>query len=184
MNDRIKKLIKPMIYVAMVIFVICCIIKKPQELRDYTSYLGYVIFGTLIIFILYEKFFWKFIPWNRPPILHKKYSGKLIYTYKDNSNTKPIDIYVKQSWLSVEISTKTDINSSFTVSGAIVKEHGNDVLYYTYITEPSAICQKNNPIQYGTCRMVLNNKNDNLKGKYWTSSQTVGDLEWSVIPRR
>jgi hypothetical protein len=26
--------------------------------------------------------------------------------------------------------------------------------------------------------MVLNNKNKILNGKYWTSSQTVGDIEW------
>ena len=51
----------------------------------------------------------------------------------------------------------------------------------TYMTDPSAVYQGKNPIQYGTCRMVLNEDNEKIIGKYWTSSQTIGDLEWTEV---
>lgn len=178
MNDRIKKLIKPMILTAVVIFAVCCIVKKPSVFDDYSSYVGYAISGVTVLFVLYERVLWRFIPWNRPPVLKKKYKGTLSYVYKREHRNKPISITVKQTWLSVEITTKTNINASYTVTGTITNEHGMDVLYYTYITDPSAVYQSQNPIQYGTCRMVLNGDNQSIVGKYWTSSQTVGDMTW------
>ncbi|MDD6488467.1 MAG: hypothetical protein PUG48_01450 [Clostridia bacterium] len=181
MNEHVKKLIKPMVIFAAIIFACCFFIKKPESYDDYTSYLGYSISGVCVLFVVYERVLWRIIPWNRPPILKKKYAGKLSYVYKKQHGLKDISIRVKQTWLSVEITTKTDINSSYTITGTIVNEYGIDVLYYTYMTDPSAVHQGKNPIQYGTCRMVLNDNNKKIKGKYWTSSQTVGDLEWEEI---
>ena len=180
MNVQIKKLIKPIILVAVMIFMTCCIIKKPKTFDDYSSYVSYAISGVCILFVCYEKFLWRFIPWNRPPILKKEYAGTLFYDCKKKLNTKPISIKVKQTWLSVEITATTDINTSYTITGTIVKEHGVNILYYTYVTNPSAVNYQKNPIQYGTCRMPLSEANQKLKGKYWTTSQTVGDLEWEA----
>ena len=181
MKERVTRLLKPMIFVAAAIFAICCLIKKPTGFDDYSSYIGYAISGITILFILYEKILWKYIPWNRPPILKNEYSGTLSYIYNKQPGTKDISIAVKQTWLSVEITTKTDINASYTVTGSIVNERGVDVLYYTYVTDPSALSQNTNSIQFGTCRMVLNADNKNISGKYWTSSQTVGNLVWNEV---
>lgn len=181
MNERVKKLIKPMIIIAAAIFGLCCLIKKPSTYDDVSAYIGYAISGIGILFVVYERFLWKYIPWNRPPVLKKQYAGTLSYVYKNQPGTKDISIGVKQTWLSVEITTQTDINASYTIAGTIVNEHGVDVLYYTYVTDPSAVYQGKNPIQHGTCRMVLDNKNNRIKGKYWTSSKTVGDMEWTDI---
>ena len=180
MNDRIKNLIKPMIFSAIGIFVLCCIlIKVPDKFEDFTSYAGYAVSGVGILFLLYERFLWRIIPWNRPPVLKKKYNGNLKYKYKNQESTKPITIDVKQTLLSVKVNAKTDINSSYSVTGSIVKEHDDiDVLYYTYYTDPISAVRKKNPIQYGTCRMILNNRNEKIKGTYWTSSETIGDIEW------
>ncbi len=180
MNERFKSLIKPMIFVAIAIFVLCCLfVKKPEKLDDYTSYAGYAVSGVGILFLLYERFLWRFIPWNRPPVLKKKYNGLLKYKYRNQECTKPIAIEVKQTLFSVVVNTKTDINSSYSVTGNIVKEHdGVEVLYYTYYTDPTSASRRKNPIQYGTCRMVLNRNNENISGAYWTSSETIGDIEW------
>ena len=178
MNDRVKKMIKPIIIAAVIILVICWIVLKPTTLDDKLSCVGYAISGVTILFVLYERFLWRYIPWNRPPLLKKKYSGTISYTYKNQSSTKPIEITVKQSWLSVSIKAKTDINSSSSITGTIVSEFGDNVLYYNYITTPSAATQGKNPIQHGTCRMMLEGDNTIVKGKYWTSSKTIGDIEW------
>ena len=180
MNERVKKLIKPIIIIAAIIFACCFFIKKPESYGDYTTYLSYSISSVSVLFILYERFLWRIIPWNRPPILKKKYDGKLSYVYKKQPGEKDIAIDVKQTWLSVEITTHTDINSSYTITGSIISEHGIDVLYYTYMTDPQATCQAKNPIQHGTCRMILSGNNERICGKYWTSSQTVGDMVWTA----
>lgn len=85
---------------------------------------------------------------------------------------------IKQTWTSIDIKVNTGINSSVTIYATIVNEFGQNVLYYTYMTNPSAETQQKNPIQHGTCRMVLTESNRELSGKYWTSSKTVGDIEW------
>lgn len=178
MNERIQKMIKPIIITAVLLFLLCCVILKPAEVEDYSSCIGYAISGVTILFVLYERFLWRYIAWNRPPLLKEKYKGILSYIYKNQPGTKPIDVTVKQSWLSVSIKTKTDINSSSSITGTIVTEQGSDVLYYNYITNPNAVTQGKNPIQHGTCRMVLEGDNTQIKGKYWTSSKTIGDIEW------
>lgn len=178
MDSHVKKLIKPIILFAVVIFGLCCFIKKPVSIDEYGSYIGYAISGVSILFVLYERFLWKVIPWNRPPVLKKHYDGMITYLLKKDVSSKKIDISVKQTWLSVRITTKTDINSSNSIVGEIIDENGERVLYYSYITNPSAVTQKTNPVQYGTCRIVLTKKCEKMQGKYWTTSQTLGDIEW------
>lgn len=169
-----------MILLAALIFAICCLVHKPIEIEDYTSYLGYAISGVGILFLIYEKFAWRWIPWNRPPVLAKEYRGVIYYSFKRESGTKEIQIHVKQSWLSVSIKTETDINSSISITGTITEEFGSTYLYYTYVTNPKASVQAKNPIQHGTCRLLLDNM-DNISGKYWTTSQTIGDIEWRRV---
>lgn len=178
MQEQAKNLIKPIISIAITIFVVCCIIDMPITYEDCLPYFGYSISGVTILFIIYERWLWRYIPWNRPPVLNKHYNGVIRYTYNKVQKEKHINIVAKQTLFSVCVETKTDINSSHTVSGTIVKEYNTYILYYSYITNPNAVVQKTNPIQYGTCRMVLNKKNAIISGKYWTSSQTVGDIEW------
>ena len=180
MNKRLENFIKPMIVVAALIFAICCLIEKPETFDDYSSYVGYAISGVCFFFVIYERYLWRLIPWNRPPILSKHYDGTLKYVYKNKPGTKPIKITIKQTWLTIKITTKTDINESYTITGIITTENDVDILYYTYVTNPSAVYQSKNPIQHGTCRMILNKDNTSITGKYWTSSQTIGDMEWNA----
>lgn len=104
------------------VFGICWFIKKPQEIGDYTTYLGYSVTAVTVYFLAYEKWLWRKIPWNRPPVLKGKYTGTIRYNYNG-------------------------------VAGE-------------------------NPIQHGTCRMILDGDNSRISGKYWTSSNTTGDIEW------
>ena len=96
MNERIQKLIKPGIIIAALTFAICCLIKKPQEFGDYTSNVSYAVTVVTLIFYIYEKWAWRIIPWNRPPVLKKQYSGTIRYTFKGTAGEKPIGIQIKQ----------------------------------------------------------------------------------------
>lgn len=178
MNKRMQKLIKPIIFIAAAVFAIFWLLKRPTEFSGYFTYIGYSITGATLFFVGYENWLWKRIPWNRPPILKKHYSGIIRYSFNGIVEEKPINILIRQSWSSIDIKTQTDINSSSTIAATIVEEFGQSVLYYTYLTNPSAATQKNNPIQYGACRMILDGDNSRIRGKYWTSSCTSGDIEW------
>lgn len=184
MLDRIKRLIKPAIFLAAIVYIICCLIKKPDSISDVLSYLGYSVSAITIIYVAYERLLWRFIPWNRPPVLKKKYHGLIDYKFKGAQDSKTIEVDVKQTWLTVQIKVKTDINFSSSITADIVSENNQDVLYYSYITNPSAMSEGNNPTQHGTCRMILNEKNIKLDGKYWTSSKTTGDIHWVEDKKR
>lgn len=114
------------ILIAALTFAICCLIKKPQEFGDYTSNVSYAVTVVTLIFYIYEKWVWRIIPWNRPPVLKKQYSGTIRYTFKGTVGEKPIGIQIKQTWLGIDIKTNTDINSSVTITAAIVSEFGQD----------------------------------------------------------
>lgn len=184
MQERIQKLIKPAIIIAALTFALCCLIKEPQKFGDYFSNLSYAVTAVTAIFYIYEKWVWRFIPWNRPPILKEQYDGIIYYKFNGIAGEKSINVRIKQTWFGIDVKTKTDINSSVTITATIVSEFGQDVLYYTYMTNPSAATQKSNPIQHGTCRMVLEGTNETISGKYWTSSNTTGDIEWKAVEKR
>ena len=178
MDEQIRKLTKLVIWLSIIVFVICLAFRRPITYKGYFSCIESTVSVVTVFFIMYERVLWRYIPWNRPPVLRKSYSGFIKYLDKDIPKEKHIDIKIKQTFFSVCIETKTDINSSYTIMSSIVKEHDNYVLYYTYITDPDAVVQQSNPIQFGTCRMVLNKKNDILRGKYWTTRRSIGDIEW------
>ena len=173
---KIKDLIKPMVAIGILAFLICCLIKKPSTWDDYASYISYAVSAVTILYILYERWLWIFIPWKRPPILKKHYDGTIYYYEGNESKTKSIDVFVEQRLFSLKITTKTDINSSYTIAASIEQEYENFFLYYTYITNPNASVQAGNPIQHGTCRIVLSPDTRSLRGKYWTTSNTIGDI--------
>ncbi len=89
-------------------------------------------------------------------------------------------VKVKQTLLSIKIQITTNEITSNTIVGNLVEENEEYVLYYTYITNPKSKYSKENLIQYGTCRLLTNDKN-RLVGTYWTSRQTIGDIELEKV---
>lgn len=174
-----KQLIKPIAIIGIVIFVVACLLDKPLTLGSYFSCAGYAVSGVTAVAVLYDLWLWRWSPLEHAPVLRRKYGGRISSTYENAPASKTIMISVKQTLFSVQITTLTDINSSITVVGLITKEYGAHVLYYTYMTNPDAVVQKTNPVQYGTCRMELGPGIGTIKGKYWTSSGTTGDIVWS-----
>lgn len=175
---KVSELIKPLVVIGCVVFVICCLVQMPIVWYDCLSYIGYSITVVTVLFLLYDRWVWRFIPWNRPPVLKKHYKGIISYYDKLEAKTKHIDITVRQNLFSIKVKTRTDINESYTIASSIEQEYDSYFLYYIYITNPDASVQKHNPIQHGTCRMTLEKDTRTIKGKYWTTSQTTGDIQW------
>lgn len=108
------------------------------------------------------------ILWKNPH-LAKLYDGMLHCKYDGNEESKPIKVRVKQSLLRIQVSTKTDMNSSNSISATLTEEHGESILYYQYRTAPILTTKRENPMQYGACRMRIDANEHHLRGSYRSS---------------
>lgn len=155
------------------------------------------IFSTSLFIVLLDKYLWKKLLlfasryellWclfekYEVPILKKKYECLIKYEWPEGSpGEKKASIEVKQTYTSINITLITDEIRSDSIVSEIVKQDNIFTLFYIYKTNPKAIFHKNNPPQFGGCKITLdsitdNVSNDKLHGKYWTTSKTIGDIE-------
>lgn len=178
MSDSSSRLLKYATAVAAAAMILLFLILKPNTLSEWLENASYSVSLATAFAFAYEKWLWKWSPIEKMPRLRDKYDGTLRYKYNDIEETKPIKIEVSQSLLKVRVKTRTDMNSSSTIMGVIIEENGEYVLYYTYITAPDITVNRDNPMQYGTCRMALNRENIQISGHYWTNRKTAGDMTW------
>ena len=175
MEDRVKNYLKIPLYFTLVLFVVMNIVRKPPTLKDVFGCATTSITIAIVIMTVYEKWFWRFNPFTKTPKLQKQYDGKIEYLFEGTQREKSIMIHVNQTLLDTRIKIVTDEITSNLIASRIVYENQEYVLYYTYITNPKNKCSEKNPIQYGTCRIMLDNMAE-LQGTYWTSRKTIGDI--------
>ena len=180
MKSKMESLIKLSGIIIILIFIILYKFKMPKSFLDYWDLILESAGYSVIAIAIYERHLWKYNPFVKMPRLKKKYTGVLSYNYKGRSGEKVVEIEIKQSFLSTDVKLKSDEISSKTITSNLVEENGGFVLYYTYITNPLSRCSDENPIQVGTCKLVIDNIND-IRGNYWTSRKTIGDLHFHSI---
>lgn len=180
MKSKMEALIKLSGIIVLVIFIILYKLKIPESVLEYWDLILESSGYSVIAIVVYERYLWKYNPFVKIPRLKKKYMGILSYNYKGKFGEKNVEIEIKQSFLSTDVKLKSDEISSKTITSDLVEENGEFVLYYTYITNPLSRCSDENPIQVGTCKLVIDNIND-IRGNYWTSRKTIGDLHFHSI---
>lgn len=184
MDSKINKIITRSAWISIILFIIRCFMGYVDSLSflkcdtwyDYFGAAGEVIAITAIILYVYDKWLWIINPFESTPKLKGSYTGKLIYNYNEKSKRKNIKVDIAQTSLKVRIKITTNEITSNTITSDIVEENGDYVLYYTYLTNPSSQYSAQNPIQYGTCRLIQTDKGK-LEGRYWTSRKTIGDIK-------
>lgn len=175
MKPKVKSLIKLSGIIIIFIFIILYNLKKPQSGWDYWDLTLESAGYSVTVIAIYERYLWKYNPFVKIPRLKKKYIGVLNYNYKGESGEKTVEIEIMQSFLYTDVKFKSDEINSKTITSDLVEENGGFVLYYTYITNPLSRYSEKNPIQIGTCKLQID-KNDTIKGSYWTNRKTIGDL--------
>jgi hypothetical protein len=175
MGENTQKFITKGFWVVIILFVIRCFINKPISLYDYFGFAGEAIGIAVILMGLYECIIWRYNPLEKIPKIMGEYSGFIEYSYNGTFDKKEATIKISQSLLSTNVKIATDEITSNTIASSIVLENSDYVLYYNYITNPKSKYSKDNPIQYGTCRLTIKNKTE-LQGTYWTTRQTIGDI--------
>lgn len=180
MKSKMEALIKLSGIIVLVIFIILYKLKMPESVLEYWDLILESTGYSVIAIVVYERYLWKYNPFVKIPRLKKKYTGILSYNYKGRFGEKNVEIEIKQSFLSTDVKLKSDEISSKTITSDLVEENGEFVIYYTYITNPLSRCSDENPIQVGTCKLVIDNIND-IRGNYWTNRKTIGDLHFHSI---
>lgn len=180
MKSKMEALIKLSGIIVLVIFIILYKLKMPESVLEYWDLILESTGYSVIAIVVYERYLWKYNPFVKIPRLKKKYTGILSYNYKGKFGEKNVEIEIKQSFLSTDVKLKSDEISSKTITSDLVEENGEFVIYYTYITNPLSRCSDENPIQVGTCKLVIDNIND-IRGNYWTNRKTICDLHFHSI---
>lgn len=179
MEKRVKNYLVKSLWLVIILFVIRCWISMPTSTYSFFGSAGAAISITIVFMGIYEKWLWEYDPLEKTPRLSKRYKGEIEYGYDGNGGKKDISIFINQSLLTTSVKIITDEISSNSITSNLIFENGEYVLYYTYITNPKSKFSKDNPIQYGTCRIRVDDKNS-LRGTYWTSRQTIGDIYLST----
>lgn len=177
MINRIKGFLTKCLWVVIIVFIAEYFILGINSPYELFSMCGEAISITLVIMVgLYNCILWRYNPFEKTPKLKGKYDGKIEYYQFDDYMKKDIEVTIEQTLLSIRVNITTNEITSSTIISSIEKENNQDVLYYTYITNPKNRYSQENPIQYGTCRLLITDKGV-LTGVYWTSRNTSGDIE-------
>ena len=175
MKSKIGFLIKLSGIVTVAIFSLLYYFKEHKSIFDYWSLVLEAAGYSVIICVIYEKYLWRYAPFVNFPKLKKEYKGVLKYNYNNKVGEKLIKIEIKQTFLSIRVKSKTNEVVSKTLISELIEENEEFVLYYTYITTPVSEFSDRNPIQIGTCKLIIDDIN-NIRGSYWTNRKTIGDL--------
>ncbi len=173
--DKINSFLKKAVFVGIIIFLIRKTMIEPTSAYDLYGCISESVTASIIIICFYEKYLWRYNPFEKTPRLKDKYSGKIKYKFCGKSGEKNVEVFIKQSLLNIRVKIKTNEIVSDSIVSELVNENGQYILYYTYITTPKSEFSESNPIQYGTARLFFC-EGEKLEGIYWTSRKTKGDI--------
>lgn len=177
-NYNINRYIGVIAIIVIVSF-IGCIWLFDLQLWDSITYSISVASFIVIVFV---KFAWKwsvFKGWLVPfPNLSGKWKGKINSTYKNPMAGIPVELYIKQTFLHIQIKCTTNESKSNSIVAAfnIDQDRGILQLCYSYQNNPKATLQKNSPIHYGSVILNISEDNNHMEGQYWTSRITTGEI--------
>lgn len=180
MENNVKNVFTKGLWIYSILFLIRYFLLPIETFYDFIGAAGEVIFITFIIIGVYCKKLWRYNPCEKMPKLEGTYRGKIKYCYNGKMGEKITIVEIRQTLLNTKVKVKTDEITSSTIASSLVEENGEYILYYTYITNPKGQYSDKNPIQYGTCRIQINQENK-LDGVYWTTRKTIGDIVLNKI---
>lgn len=178
MNKRVKKYFTNLLWVALVLFVIRCLIAMPKNFYDVYGCIGETISLTFIFACIYEKWLWRYNPLQKMPVLSKKYTGTLKSSY-DNIE-REASLQIRQTLFSIQIILTSGESKSKSISSSLDDILGEQQLTYCYLNTPNAEVRHRSEIHYGTAMICVDNPQV-LKGQYFTDRKTIGDMIFNAV---
>ena len=162
-----KDAIKIICGISIVLFIIFITIV------DVLDAISYSISLAVFLYFLYDKFLWRFDPFNKTPRIYGKYKTKIESTYGGGVCYES-DVVIKQTLSQITITERMRDGVCVSIVSSLYKytDDGQWFLCYTYLTHP-----KNNEddMHFGTSILYVKDKNT-LEGFYYTNriKQTKG----------
>lgn len=149
---------------------------------------------TGIFYLIFSRLLWQLKilhPWLVPyPNIQGTWVGTLESTWINPKTGKriapiPVQFCIKQDFESLRISMFTKESSSFSQAARFVDESDKSLsLSYTYSNKPEAKVRDRSEIHDGAAYIrIIDNDNMILKGEYWTSRKTTGDINIKKVSR-
>lgn len=163
---------------------------------DYIKILPQVVTIDLILYSVFAKWLWKlkiFQNWLVPfPDLNGTWEG-FIFSNWQNPNDKlrikkiPAILTIRQSFsnLSCKVKTSESTSFSYTEGFKIDEERQLRQLVYSYINRPRISISERSQAHDGTIVLdILLGEEKKLKGEYWTSRKTTGEVVFRFREKR
>lgn len=181
MKEAIKSFTTKTVWVALTLFALYLLIFGFDVITtsDVFDVIGGVVSITIIIMGVYSSWLWRWNPFEKIPKIFGNYTGVIEFNFTGVDEKKDTSVEIKQTLFTTRVKIVTNEITSNCITSEIKKENGQNILYYTYITNPKSKYSQQNPIQYGTCRLVIDG--DYLSGTYWTTRKTTGDISLSKL---
>lgn len=178
MKKQLKKILNICLWSAIIFFVLRCAISWKSilagiSLYDLFGYASEAISVAVIFSGVYEKFLWRFMPFENTPKFAKRYTGTLKSNYDYIERKASLEI--KQTLLSVQVTLVTDESKSKSLSASIDEILGETQLTYCYLNTPKVEYRKRSEIHYGTATLSIASTGA-LEGQYYTDRATNGDM--------
>lgn len=192
MKESYKKFMTYSIWIAIILFVIRCLISKSDISYCFKENawgaLGYSVFGcageaigiTSVIMTFFNTVIWKW-GWVSKivdmPVLAKMYTGTFVSDWQGENKQYDGSLYIKQSFLNVSIVLQTGESRSYAVLSSIETVGGSKKIVYIYQNEPRAELSDRSAIHRGTAELWIEESGE-LVGNYYTSRKTTGSMSF------
>jgi hypothetical protein len=138
------------------------------------------IFGSIfaLFYLAFDKVLWRIsvggLDLYKTPDLRGSWKGYIVTDY-DVGAKIDIEVKIKQTWTSIEITLETKNSRSRSHAASIVTSESR-LLYY-YLNEPNSNSVETMHLHYGVATLNILDSNK-LKGQYFTSRdrKTCGDI--------
>ena len=176
-------LFKICMWTDITLFVIRCLFSFSSLIEDFSLYIvfGYAgeATGVAAIFIfVYEKWLWRWLSFGIVPVLKTHYEGIMKSSY--DNKIREVSLSIKQTFLGITITLKTEESKSTSVSASFENINGEKRLVYTYFNTPHSEHRERSPLHIGTAMLSVEDVNE-LTGEYFTDRKTTGDLIFKAV---
>lgn len=187
---NVYRFLYTILVISAVAWFVIAIIRKIDlsNFIDYIKILPDVVTFDLIIYFIFKYWLWKwkiFKGWLVPyPNLNGTWAGYIKSDYIDHKNQNkispiPVILTIKQSFSEISCVMKTAemVSQSYSEDFKIDSARQIKQLIYSYLSKPKILISNRSAIHYGTILFeILETPKLKLKGEYWTSRKTTGEI--------
>ena len=175
-------------------YIVIFLLTQDLSSIDFTKALSHIsttISINIIFWMVFIKWLWKlkiFYPWLvQVPNLSGEWEGTIKSNWnKGKVDPIPMEIFIDQTFLNVQIRIKTGESRSFSIGASfdIDKDRGQQQLFYSYLNTPKAGVRDRSEIHYGSTLLVFDGFDVNeMEGEYWTSRETTGEIQLEKVKK-